>query len=171
MFDGSGARGGRRWATARMAALAGALATVALLTAACGGGSPSAASPAGAGSGRLAHALAFAHCMRSHGVPNFPDPTSAGGFTVNPSNNSSFTGDQSARAACIHLYPNGGKATPSLAQQEQQQRHALLFAACMRRHGFPQFPDDWSGNVGQLIAAGIDPSSPALNAGLTKCGF
>jgi len=35
----------------------------------------------------------------------------------------------------------------------------------------PGFPDGWSGNVGQLISAGIDPSSPQLNAALTKCGF
>jgi hypothetical protein len=41
----------------------------------------------------------------------------------------------------------------------------------MRRHGYPQFPDGWSGNVGQLISAGIDPNSPQVNAALTKCGF
>ena len=109
--------------------------------------------------------------MRSHGVPDFPDPTSAGGFEMNPSNSPSLQGHQSARAACGHLYPNEGKATPDPAQQAQQQRQGLVFAACMRRHGFPNFPDDWSGNVGQLISAGIDPSSPQLNAGLTKCGF
>jgi hypothetical protein len=27
-----------------------------------------------------AHLLAFARCMRSHGIPNFPDPTSSGSF-------------------------------------------------------------------------------------------
>jgi hypothetical protein len=147
------------------------LATAALMTAACGGGSPSTAGPAGTGQSRLAHALAFAHCMRSHGVPNFPDPTSAGGFEMSSSNSSSLQGHQAARAACGHLYPNEGKATADPAQQAQQQRQGLVFAACMRRHGFPNFPDDWSGNVGQLISAGIDPSSPQLNAGLTKCGF
>ena len=147
------------------------LAAAALMTAACGGGSPSTAGSSGADQIRLAHALAFAHCMRSHGVPNFPDPTSAGGFEMNPSNSSSMQGHQSARAACGHLYPNEGKATADPAQQAQQQRQGLVFAACMRRHGFPNFPDDWSGNVGQLISAGIDPSSPQLNAGLTKCGF
>jgi len=57
------------------------------------------------------------------------------------------------------------------AQQAQHQRQNLEFAACMRRHGFPNFPDGWSGNVGQLISAGIDPNSPRLNAALTKCGF
>jgi hypothetical protein len=143
----------------------------ALLTAGCGGGSASTGGSPGAGQGRLAHALAFAHCMRSHGVPGFPDPDSSGGWTVNPSTNSSFTGHQSARAACAHLDPYGGKAPADPAQQAEQLRHGLEFAACMRRHGIPNFPDDWSGNVGQLISAGIEPSSPQLNAGLTKCGF
>ena len=40
---------------------------------------------------------------------------------------------------------------------------ALAFVACMHRHG-------WSGNVGQLISAGIDPHSPRLSAAFTKCG-
>jgi hypothetical protein len=40
----------------------------------------------------------------------------------------------------------------------------------MHRHGFPQLPDGWSGNIGQLISAGIDPHSPQLNAAFTKCG-
>ena len=44
-----------------------------LAVAACGSsGSPSSA--AGTGSGDTL-ALQFADCMRSHGVPNFPDPT------------------------------------------------------------------------------------------------
>jgi hypothetical protein len=59
---------------------------------------------------------------------------------------------------------------PSPAQREQQQRQALAFAACMRRHGFANLPDGWSGNIGQLISAGIDPNSPQLSAALTKCG-
>ena len=146
------------------------LALVALLTTACGGGSPSTGGSAGAGQGRLAQALAFAHCMRSHGAPDFPDPDSAGGFPVKPSNSSSIDAPQ-AHAACAHLYPNEGKTLPDPAQQAAQQRRALAFAACMRRHGFANFPDDWSGNVGQLISAGIDPGSPQLNAALTKCGF
>ena len=89
---------------------------------------------------------------------------------MKPSNSSSFNVPQ-AHAACAHLYPYEGKQLPDPAQQAAQQRHALAFAACMRRHGFANFPDDWSGNVGQLISAHIDPSSPQLNAALTKCGF
>ena len=147
------------------------LAAVALLTAACGG-SASTAGSSGAGQGLLAQALAFAHCMRSHGVPNFPDPEldSSGGLVKKPLLESTFNGPPSARAACTHLMPKEALGlTP--AQQEQHQRQQLAFAACMRRHGFPNFPDGWSGNVGQLISAGLDPSSPQLNAALTKCGF
>ena len=59
---------------------------------------------------------------------------------------------------------------PSQAQQRRQQRQALAFVACMHRHGFPRLPHNWSGNIGQLISAGIDPSSPRLNAALSKCG-
>ena len=161
-------RGRRRRAAARVAALVAALAAPALLTVACGGSAGTAGS-SGASQGGVAQALAFAHCMRSHGAPNYPDPNSSGVFLVNPSNHARFDAPQSTRAACQHLRPGKGQP-PSQAQQEQQQRQQLAFVACMHRHGFPQLPDGWSGNVGQLLSAGIDPNSPRLNAAMTKCG-
>ena len=161
-------RGRRRRATARVAALVAALAAPALLTVACGG-SASTAGSSGAGHAAVAEALAFAHCMRSHGAPNYPDPNSSGVFLVNPSNHARFDAPQSTRTACAYLLPHKGQPlTP--AQQEQQQNQALAFVACMHKHGFPQLPDGWSGNVGQLISAGIDPHSPRLSAAFTKCG-
>jgi hypothetical protein len=152
-----------------VAALAAALAAAALLTAACGAGSSSAGS-SGAGQARLARALAFAHCMRSHGAPAFPDPNSSGVWMVNPSTSSRFDAPLSTRQACAHLRPTGVRAAGTLAEQVQQQRKHLAFIACMHRHGFPQLPDGWSGNIGQLISAGIDPKSPQLNAAFTQCG-
>jgi hypothetical protein len=155
--------------TVRVAALATALAATALLIAACGGGSASTAGSSGTGQVRVQQALAFAHCMRSHGAPNYPDPNSSGVFLVNPSNHARFDAPQSTRAACQHLLPGKGEPlTP--AEQEQQQAQQLKFVACMHKHGFPQLPDGWSGNVGQLISAHIDPNSPRLNAAMTKCG-
>ena len=148
------------------------LAAVAVLTAACGGGSSSAAGPSGAGEGRMQQAIVFAHCMRAHGAPNFPDPLpdGSGSFVKKPVLESTLNAPASARAACARLLPQAALGlTP--AQQQQHQRQQLAFAACMRRHGFPTFPDGWSGNVGQLTAAGINPSSPQLNAALTTCGF
>jgi hypothetical protein len=150
---------------------AAVLTAVALLTAACGGGSASAAGSSGTGQVRVQQALAFAHCMRSHGVPNFPDPDISGGIVIKKTlAEPAFNAPRSARAACVHLLPKYG-LTMTPAQQEQQQRRQLAFAACMRRRGFANFPDGWSGNVGQLLNAGIDPSSPRFNAALTKCGF
>jgi hypothetical protein len=70
----------RTWpAGLRTAAAIVAAAALALLTAACGGGgSPlSPASPVGLPNG-TAQALAHAKCMRSHGIPDFPDPNAHG---------------------------------------------------------------------------------------------
>jgi hypothetical protein len=154
---------------ARVAALAAVLAAAALLTAACGSGSSTAGS-SGAGQVRLTQALAFAHCMRSHGAPKFPDPNSSGVFMVNPSTSSRYDAPLSTRQACAHLRPHGVQAAGTPAEQARQQRKSLAFVVCMHRHGFPQLPDGWSGNIGQLISAGIDPHSPRLNAAFTKCG-
>ena len=159
----------RRGVMARAAALAMALAAPALLTAACGSGSDGTAGSSGAGQGRVAQALAFARCMRSHGAPGYPDPNSSGAFMVNPATSAKFDAPQSTRAACAHLLPGKGQP-PSQAVQAAQQRRELAFVACMHRDGFPQLPDGWSGNVGQLISAGIDPHSPRLSATFTKCG-
>jgi hypothetical protein len=68
---------------ARTAAAIIATATLAVLVAACGSGSsrPSAGSGGSPAVGRSAgspSAIAYSACMRSHGVPNFPDPTNGG---------------------------------------------------------------------------------------------
>ena len=164
---GNGAGRRRR---ARAAVRVAALAATALLTAACSGGPASTAGSSGAGHGRLAEALAFAHCMRSHGAPDYPDPNSSGVFMVNPSTSSRYDAPLSTRQACAHLRPHGVQAAGTPAEQAAQQRESLAFVACMHRHGFPQLPDGWSGNIGQLIRVGIDPHSPRLSVAFTKCG-
>jgi hypothetical protein len=159
----------RRAVPARAAVLAATLAATALLAAACGGGgSPTAA---GTHQTRLEQALAYAQCMREHGAPNYPDPNSSGVFLVTPANNSEFKAPASTRRACGHLLP---KAAPlTAAQQQQQDRRNLAFAVCMRRHGFPKFPDSWGGgiHVDQMIKLGIDVNSPQFAAALKACGF
>jgi hypothetical protein len=131
----------------RAVAIAAALAGVALLAAACGGGSaPATATPAaqgGSNSASTADALPYTQCMRAHGVPNFPDPSpNAGGkpFTgqslqqagVDPSSPQA----QAAGRACAHLYP-----APNPAQFAQQTSEELRYATCMRAHGVLNYPD------------------------------
>jgi hypothetical protein len=72
----------RRWR--RMAGFLAIAAGIALLASGCGGGGTSAgsgASPSPAST--YAKLIAYAQCMRSHGVPNFPDPNSNGEFNGN----------------------------------------------------------------------------------------
>ena len=80
MNDKTGGNRGLR----RAGALAVA-AAVAMLAAGCGVvhislGSGSASSSASAPT--YAQVLALAQCMRSHGVPDFPDPSASGGYTL-----------------------------------------------------------------------------------------
>jgi subtilase family serine protease len=106
-----GTRGRRR---------AGALAVVAavaVLATACSGGSPSpSAGSASTESATYRADLAYAQCMRAHGVPNFPDPNPSESFSVSgqPHGNSPAA---LANDACEHLLPRGSAtataATPS----------------------------------------------------------
>jgi hypothetical protein len=123
------------------------------------------------GGGSASQMRKFASCMRSHGVPTFPDPSADGTVTfsgIDPES-SSFT---SAQKACRKYTPNGGQA-PSPAEQAKAQAQALKFSACMRSHGVPKFPDpQFSGGRASLRigpSSGIDPSSPVFQAAEKAC--
>ena len=77
--------------------------------------------------------------MRSNGVTDFPDPASNGRTQslkqINP-NSPTF---QTAYRACQKYASNGVGAPPEPSPAEL--RFALAFAQCVRKHGFPQFPD------------------------------
>ena len=67
--------------TLRTLAAVFATAAVAVLAAACAAGASSikAADSSNAEGTTNSHQVAFSRCMRSHGVPNFPDPTESHG--------------------------------------------------------------------------------------------
>jgi hypothetical protein len=138
---------------------------IALLTAACGGSPSSAAG----GSTQYQKALAYAQCMRSHGVPNFPDPDSQGQFPQIQigRNGVSQQAVLSAQNACRHLLPNGGAGT---AQQQARVTRALDFARCMRAHGVANFPDPTTANGGMgFNMAGVDTHSPQYQSAQQAC--
>lgn len=121
-----------------------------------------------------AHMMQFAACMRSHGVPNFPDPNAQGVISMNSSSglDPGSPQFQQAQRSCAKDLPNGG--TPSPAQQAQMRQQALAFSACMRSHGLSKFPDpqfSTGGHVTMSIGAdsGIDPRSPQFQAAQTAC--
>jgi hypothetical protein len=139
-----------------------------LAISACGSsGSPSSA--AGTGSGD-ALAVKFANCMRSHGVPNFPDPGKPVGGPGSGINTQA-PAVQSAEQKCDKLTHNPEpKGSPASASQR---RAALANAQCMRTHGVPNFPDPTFPSTGGMSVslAGLNPQSPAFEHAQAACPF
>jgi hypothetical protein len=67
---------------AQTAAAIIATASLALLAAACSGSPPSAGSSGSSSGSANARLVAYSQCMRSHGVPNLPDPIISDGRVV-----------------------------------------------------------------------------------------
>ncbi len=164
------------------AAIFGAIVGFGLLASACGGTSPSASvaqlgttttsRPAKGSSNDNGNGspLAYAQCMRAHGVPDFPDPNSQGGFALQGGPNSDLSPNssafQQANEDCQRFTPTSGLGHgPSPAQVAQAQAQALKFSQCMRSHGIADFPDPVfhsGGGVGSasLSRRGREATSP-----------
>ena len=84
-------------------------------------------------------AVRFANCMRSNGVTNYPDPNSSGHSQSLNQINPNAPGFLMAYQACKKYASNGVGVPPEPSPAEL--RFALMFAGCVRKHGFPQFPD------------------------------
>jgi hypothetical protein len=105
------------------------------------------------------NALAFAQCMRKHGVPNYPDPNGSGQLGgVNPQS-PTF---QAAANDC-KSFGVGGTPKP-ITQTPQMQESMLRMASCMRSHGVPNYPD------GPITRnSGINENSPAFQRAFQTC--
>jgi len=114
--------------------------------------------------------LDYAHCVRSHGFPNFPDPQvdSQGRASFGNSTQTKTIGRQ-VQGACesiLNRLPasvrgNTSPVTPARLHQE------VLFAGCMRRHGLPDWPDPRSDGTFQLAGtpyANMGKTGPVLTA-------
>jgi hypothetical protein len=132
--------------------------------------SQSGGSQAGSTSG---NAAAFASCMRSHGVPKFPDPDSEGHFYFKMGPGTGIDPEspqfRAAGQACRKLQPP--ERAPSPAEIAANREEMLEFAACMRSNGVPKFPDPNSSDGGIKLSrqSGIDPNSPQFKAAEQAC--
>ena len=68
---------------------------------------------------QYADAVKFSHCMRAHGVSQFPDPSNPGGFSnaAIDALNTSSPAFNSATNTCDSLLPNEGQPTPADFEQ------------------------------------------------------
>ncbi len=183
----------RAWPpTARTAAAVIATAVLALLTAACSGSPSSTGSSGSPTASSSPSAVAYSACMRSHGVPNFPDPTSNGQIPKADPQQLGVSSSQlqAAEQACQHLFP----ATGSTAEQQQETQCAMAdncsqavvqqwmsglrtLAQCLRSHGEPNWPDPVISSDGRnqglphfdYTQAGIDHHSSQVLAKVQVC--
>ena len=176
----------RRWRP-RLAVLVAMLALV-LAVAACGDGgnntdgvaslsgankatTTTAAGPASKQDVQQA-ALAFARCMRQHGI-DMPDPKFNGNavrqeFKAGPGNGPNDPKFKAAQQACQKLMPNGGQPTKPNPQQQQQ---LLAFARCMRQHGI-NIPDPDPNGGGIVVKGGpgtLNPDDARFKAAQQAC--
>jgi subtilase family serine protease len=100
----------------RRAAALAVVAAVAVLTA-CGGSPSSSGGSASTESATYRADLAYAQCMRTHGVPGFPDPNPSGGISISISGQP-HANSPAARAndACEHLLPAGSTETGGVTE-------------------------------------------------------
>ncbi len=148
------------------------LVALSLLAAGCGGGgSPGVASGPSSTTAQQNGALAFARCMRSHGLPDWPDPTSGGEFDKSKLRQLSYSVSQVRSVedgACNHLLvaPSNGPTITLVDRADY-----LKAAACMRSHGFADFPDPKfaSNNVQTDIPSSINQDSSTFKNAASTC--
>jgi len=128
--------------------------------------------------------------MRSHGVPNFPDPTANGGIppiSASSGINVFSPAFAAAESTCHKLTPGGGPGPLPTHANAATAARWLRIAECMRRHGVPDFPDPTSAmppsnsnaygfvedDNGVVIAlpATINPNSPAFKQAAAACNW
>ena len=167
----------------RIGLVPGLLLALALAVAACGGGdkrggvaslgdgkATSTTSAGGSQDERQAD-LAYARCMRQHGV-NIPDPkVEANGRTEWQLPSGMRKDDprlKAAQQACRQYRANGGQAQRPSPQQQQEM---VAFARCMRQHGV-NIPDPKPDGTVDMRASGVNPDDPRFKAAERACpGF
>jgi hypothetical protein len=156
------------------------VAAFSLLAAGCGSGTPRVASVASTTTAATTPStqnglLAFAVCMRSNGMPNFPDPQRFVGGNVKLTIHqvsASSPHFQAAMNACDHMLPTRGGSQETAQQLRTRRADGLSFGRCMRSHGVARFPDPTAQgqlSVAMVQAQGIDVHSPAVLRTVQAC--
>ena len=155
-----------------------AVAAFSLPTAGCGGGGSGSSgvanvttSTTSAAASTQDGALAFARCLRSHGLPGWPDPTSDGGFDKAKLRQLGYSVAR-VRAVedgpCNHLL-GGSSQAPTITLADRADY--LQAAACMRTHGVSDFPDPTfkDNNVQTNIPSSINQDSSQFKSAAATC--
>ena len=154
-----------------------AAAALLLVAAGCGGRSATGLTTGSTMSHQATGLVAYASCMRSQGLPSFPDPVGSGGIpkeaVVSAFRQVSASKAEAAQNDCRHLLPAGGSLSGQVSQPitAQDQQDYLKAASCMRLHGFSDFPDPKFHNdsVQVNIPPSINQNSSRFTSAATTC--
>jgi hypothetical protein len=124
-------------------------------------------------------ALAWATCMREHGV-DVPDPQvdEDGRVQIRPGSGGAVprrdsTKFREAMEACGSPFGDAGPPQLSDEEREQLQESLLEFAQCMREHGIDMPDPEFSGGGGLFRVGpggGVDPDDPDFQEAQEACG-
>jgi hypothetical protein len=127
----------------------GSSATAAGAPAATAAGAPPASAAGGGSGGSSAQTQRilddYGQCVRTHGFPDFPDPriNANGELVLGASQEQAKQAATQTEHACGNILrqlpPGVGQQSGPLTPAQLAQ--ARLFAACMRQHGLPDWPD------------------------------
>jgi hypothetical protein len=150
--------------------------TAFVVVAGCGGSTAktTTSSPTPAG-----QALAFAKCVRGHGVPNFPDPgtgatapeNTIGGVAIPSTINIQSPAFRAAWTACQPVLSSrvSGQGKPPITASLKAS--LIAHAQCMRTRGVPSYPDPTfpaSGGIA-FTDAGTNPEAPVYKHAAAVC--
>lgn len=117
--------------------------------------------------------LAYTKCMRAHGVSNFPDPGSGGGYPGDYMRQIDATSPQFLidTKDCRPLAGAAGMAPWTQSQWAAYDTMLLKISTCMHAHGIANFPDPKGGDKGGFgqPSGPIDSSSPQYVAAAKAC--
>ena len=133
---------------------------------------PGGAIPEGGGSGK--QGVEFSVCIRSHGIPNYPDP---GPTFLKFVSRIDVTSPRFVAAAekCLKHIPGFSVPSPNPQAADKAASRAVGFAACMRRHAIADFPDPQVINGRSITRIqsdnhpDLDPNSPLLKHAAKTC--
>jgi hypothetical protein len=166
--------GGRRPRPARLGWLGAMLAILGIVVlAACSSSGTTNASADSSTSTAYQKALAYAHCIRAHGIPDYPDPNSQGQFIVQNGSAlpsvSAAVANAAAKACQKLLPPSMAQGPPSGSSGQGSGRSSQLkFSECMRSHGEPNYPDPAS-NGSITLPSGMNAESPQFRNAEKAC--
>jgi len=133
--------------------------------------------------GQESQAVAFTECLRSHGLPTFPDPTGAATIRIPNTIDPDSPAFKDAAGACKRYWPTNATG----AQAPTESAKLEMLAVSMRAHGDAGFPDPTSsppttpappggvntgrGGVYFIVPPSAGPASPGFGAAARACRF